>query len=244
MHIYLCPSPELYPLYHRAGATVIIVDVFRASTTMVTAFAHGARHIYPVPSTEEAEAEGKRRGCLIAAERNIVRCPFAQLGNDPAEYTPEVVGGQDIVFTTTNGTRALTIAREQGASVILVGALTNLQATLRYCASLGQDVVVLAAGWKGQASMEDLLYAGALAQAAEEAGLGEAKGDLSVMCHDLWRSHCLTPEGRLQYIQHSEHYQRLELAGYASAVPYCLTLDTFDLVLRLEGDRLAIAPKL
>lgn len=238
MHIYLCPSPELYPLYHRPHATVIIVDIFRASTTMVTAFAHGAKAIYPVATTETAEQEGRRRGCLIAAERNIVRCDFAQLGNDPAEYTPEIVSGQEIVFTTTNGTRALNIAREQGASVILVGALTNLQATLRYCASLGQDVIVLAAGWKGQASMEDLLYAGALAYEAEQAHLGKASDDMAVMAEDLWRSHCLIPDARLGYIQKSEHYHRLEAAGYASAVPYCLTLDTFDLVLRLDGDRL------
>lgn len=238
MHIYLCPSPELYPLYHRPQTTVIIVDIFRASTTMVTAFAHGAKAIYPVASTQEAESEGKRRHCLIAAERNIVRCPFAHLGNDPAEYMADKVQDQEIVFTTTNGTRALTIAREQGADTILVGALTNLRATLRHCASLGQDVVVLAAGWKGQASMEDMLYAGALADEAERLGLGSSAGDMAMMAHDLWKSHCLTLEERLQYIQKSEHYLRLEKAGFASAVPYCLTIDSFDLVLQLDGDHL------
>ena len=62
MNIYLCPSPELYPLYHRPGAIVIIVDIFRASTTMVTALAHGARSILPVATTEEAEEQGKALG--------------------------------------------------------------------------------------------------------------------------------------------------------------------------------------
>ena len=163
MNIYLCPSPELYPLYHRAESIVIIVDIFRASTTMVAAFAHGAKGIKAVATTEEAELEGRRLGALIAAERNIVRCPVAQLGNDPAEYTTELVSGREIVFTTTNGTRALTIAQEQGAKEILVGALTNLQATIDYCRQAGRDVVILAAGWKGQVSMEDFLYAGAFA---------------------------------------------------------------------------------
>ncbi len=83
MNIYLCPSPELYPLYHRPGAIVIIVDIFRDSTTMVTALAHGARSILHVATTEEAEEQGKALGCLIAAERNVMKCPFAQLGNDP-----------------------------------------------------------------------------------------------------------------------------------------------------------------
>ena len=107
MNIYLCPSPELYSLYHRPDTIVIIVDIFRASTTMVTALGHGARSIIPVSTTEEAETLGHTLGCLIAAERNVQRCPFAQLGNDPAEYTEELVSGKDIVFTTTNGTRAL-----------------------------------------------------------------------------------------------------------------------------------------
>ena len=231
MHIYLCPSPELYPLYHRPQTTVIIVDIFRASTTMVTAFAHGAKAIYPVASTQEAESEGKRHHCLIAAERNIVRCPFAHLGNDPAEYTADKVQGQEIVFTTTNGTRALTIAREQGADTILVGALTNLQATLRHCASLGQDIVVLAAGWKGQVSMEDFLYAGAFAL---QSG-GEASDDCARMARDLWKEHARTFEERLSYIRTSEHFARLLSAGYEDAVPYCMSLDLFDIVLRLES---------
>ena len=99
MQVYLCPSPELYPLYHRPNSIVIIVDIFRASTTMVAAFAHGAKGILPVASTEEAEETGKRLGALIAAERNVVRCDFAQLGNDPAEYTTDLVSGREIVFT-------------------------------------------------------------------------------------------------------------------------------------------------
>ena len=149
MQVYLCPSPELYPLYHRPNSIVIIVDIFRASTTMIAAFAHGAKGILPVASTEEAEETGKRLGALIAAERNVVRCDFAQLGNDPAEYTTDLVSGREIVFTTTNGTRALTIAREHGAEEILVGALTNLHATIDYCQRSSRDVVVLAAVREG-----------------------------------------------------------------------------------------------
>ena len=153
MNIYLCPSPELYSLYHRPDTIVIIVDIFRASTTMVTALGHGARSIIPVSTTEEAETLGHTLGCLIAAERNVQRCPFAQLGNDPAEYTEELVSGKDIVFTTTNGTRALNIAKEHGVEEILVGAFINLRSTLHYCHQLGTDVLVLAAGWKGKMAL-------------------------------------------------------------------------------------------
>lgn len=230
MHVYLCPSPELYSLYHRPKSIVIIVDIFRASTTMVAAFAHGAKGILPVASTEEAEEVGSRLGALIAAERNVVRCPFAQLGNDPAEYTTDLVSGREIVFTTTNGTRALTIAKAHGAEEILVGALTNLQATINYCQKSGHDVVVLAAGWKGQASMEDMLYAGAFAVES-----GAMPGDDTTrMVSSLWKTHALSLEERTEYIKSSEHYARLEQAGFSDCVPYCMSLSLFDLVLRLE----------
>ena len=157
---------------------VIIVDIFRASTTMVTALGHGARSIIPVSTTEEAETLGRTLGCLIAAERNVQRCPFAQLGNDPAEYTEELVSGKDIVFTTTNGTRALNIAKEHGVEEILVGAFINLRSTLHYCHQLGKDILVLAAGWKGQMALEDTLYAGALAALAEGEQIGSAADDV------------------------------------------------------------------
>lgn len=238
MNIYLCPSPELYPLYHRPGAIVIIVDIFRASTTMVTALAHGARSILPVATTEEAEEQGKALGCLIAAERNVVKCPFAQLGNDPAEYTEALVSGQDIVFTTTNGTRALNIAAEHGAEEILVGAFINLSATLRYCHTQGKDVLILAAGWKGQLALEDTLYAGAFAFLAEQATIGKASDDGTLILRDLWQAKAQSLEDRITYIQHSEHYARLVQAGFSSAVPLCMTLDTTSIIARMQGARL------
>lgn len=241
MNIYLCPSPDLYALYHRAGAVVVVVDIFRASTTMVTALAYGARSIIPVASTEEAEQLGKELGCLIAAERNIQRCPFAQLGNDPAEYHPELVAEQDIVFTTTNGTRSITIAQSHGAAEVLVGAFLNLSATLSYCQRSGRDILVLAAGWQGQASMEDMLYAGALAHTAETLGWGRAADDATLMMRDLWRSYCLDEGSRLSYIQGSEHYARLVASGFDAVVPYCLSLDTHQLVAAIQGRSLVLA---
>lgn len=222
--IHLCPSPDLYALYHRDGATVIVTDIFRASTTITTALANGAEGVMPVASTEECETIGTAGGYLMAAERNVVRCPFAHLGNDPLEYVPSLVSGRGIVITTTNGTRSLTIAHEHGASVIMVGSFLNLDPTLHYCASIGiKEVIVVGAGWQGQASMEDCLYAGALAHRAESLGIGRASTDMAIMMRDLWREHCTELEQRISYMRTCEHYQRLLRAGHADAVRYCLT---------------------
>lgn len=235
MKIFLCPSPDLYHLYHRSGATVIITDIFRASTTIVTAINNGAEAILPVACTEEAQRLGQEYGYLIAAERNVRRCEFADLGNDPMEYTSERILGKHIVLTTTNGTRSLHIALEAGAQEILIGSFLNLSATLGHCLEIGaEEVIVLAAGWQGQLSIEDNLYAGALAYHLSCTGQGGAKGDAAVMMLDLWRGHCLTQELREQYIKSSEHYARLEAASYAHTTSYCMQIDTVPVVVRLE----------
>ena len=130
MKIDVCFSPVLYPVYHNPEAIVVVVDVFRATTTMAAAFSNGVSSIRPVATVEEAEAY-KAKGWLVGAERNVKRCEFADFGNSPFDYTSEKVFGKDIVFTTTNGTRAITIAR--AAFRVITGAFINLQAVAGYC---------------------------------------------------------------------------------------------------------------
>lgn len=223
MDIYLCPSPDLYQLYHRDEATVIITDIFRASTTITTALANGAKRVLPVATVEECRTLGEQNGYLMAAERNVLRCDFAQLGNDPLAYVPELVAGQTIVITTTNGTRSLSIANEGGAKEILIGSFRNLPQTISYLYSQGRgEVLVLAAGWRGQMAMEDCLYAGALAYELGKSNLGDARGDAAIMAQTLWEGNCLNVSDRENYLKKCEHYQRLVNAGFADAVAYCL----------------------
>ncbi len=232
--VYLCPSPALYPLYHRPEATVIVVDIFRASTTMVTALAHGAVGILPVMTTDEARSMGQKYGCLIAAERNVKRCDFAQLGNDPAEYTREWVGGKRIVFTTTNGTKSIRIALEHRAKEILVGAFINLPDTLAYLKNQKiTEVMVLAAGWQNQVSLEDTLYAGALVEMLMTDHSGMAANDAARMARDLWTAQAADEIRRLEYLKQSEHYTRLVSNDLADAVPYCLQIGTVGGILKL-----------
>ena len=139
MKIDVCFSPALYPVYHNPEAIVVVVDVFRATTTMAAAFKHGVRSIRPVATVEEAQ-EYKAKGWLVGAERNVKRCDFADFGNSPFDYTPEKVAGKDVIFTTTNGTRAITIAKS--AYRVITGAFVNLQAVADYCLFHGRDVVV------------------------------------------------------------------------------------------------------
>ena len=86
MKIDVCFSPALYPVYHNPEAIVVVVDVFRATTTMAAAFKNGVRSIRPVATVEEAQ-EYKAKGWLVRAERNVKRCEFADFGNSPFDYT-------------------------------------------------------------------------------------------------------------------------------------------------------------
>ena len=106
MQIEICFSPSLLDLYEHRDSVVVVTDVFRATTTICTAFANGATYIIPVATEQEALAY-KSLGHLVGAEQATERCSFADFGNSPSEYSVDKVNGKSIVFMTTNGTKAI-----------------------------------------------------------------------------------------------------------------------------------------
>lgn len=220
MKIEVCFSPALYPFYNvdNQNTIVIVVDVFRATTTMCAAFKNGVKSIIPVASIEEAQAY-KTKGYLVGAERNVRRCDFADFGNSPFDYTPEKVRGQEIVFTTTNGTQAIEKAAD--CCRLLIGAFSNISAIANYCIEQKKDIVVLCAGWNNRFNMEDTLFAGALIDALIQGGFSVAS-DAAHVAHDMWLQ--AKPNVRA-YINRTEHIRRLISNNLADSVEYCLTLD-------------------
>jgi 2-phosphosulfolactate phosphatase len=223
MEIDVCFSPALYPYYHRAEAEVVIVDIFRATTTLVAAFESGARSILPVATAEEAQA-WKVRGWPVGAERNVRRCSFADFGNSPFDYTPEKVAGKDLVFTTTNGTGAIRRAGE--AYRVVTGAFVNLRAVADDCLRERRPVVVLCSGWEDKINIEDTLFGGALAEILLSHGYRPA-GDAARIALSLWQEAGKDLRG---YLEPAEHISRLRAAGLEDNVPYCLTLNQSSLL--------------
>jgi 2-phosphosulfolactate phosphatase len=142
--------------------TAVVIDVLRASSTIVTALAAGAQAIYPVVSTEEAIKLATSLGrddTLLAGERRGLKVEGFDLGNSPREFTPETVGGKRVVMSTTNGTRALvTVA---GAEHVLVASFLNLSAVAAACAD-AERLAVVCAGREGRFSIDDAVCAGML----------------------------------------------------------------------------------
>lgn len=220
MKIDVCFSPALYPVYHDPEAIVVVVDVFRATTTMAAAFRNGVRSIRPVATVEEAKTY-KEKGWLVGAERNVKRCDFADFGNSPFDYTPEKVAGKDVVFTTTNGTKAITIARS--AYRVITGAFINLQSVAEYCLSHQRNVVVLCSGWQDKVNIEDTLFGGALVDVLTTTNQYEPASDAAMIARDMWTNN---KDNLLAYLDPTDHFARLKANHLEDAVPYCLTLNT------------------
>lgn len=149
-----------------AGRTVVVLDVLRATTSIVEALAAGARTLYPVATIEEAIGLAKALGrdeVLLAGERKALPIEGFDLGNSPGEFTAERVGGKIIVMSTTNGTLALNAATP--AERVIVGAWTNFQAVVDELARTGAEPVFLCAGRDRVFGLEDAVCAGQMAAA-------------------------------------------------------------------------------
>jgi len=165
-----------------AGGIAIVIDVLRASTTIITALAHGAAGVRPVLTIDESRALiagfGSGSGVLLGGERGGLRIDGFDLGNSPLEYSRARVAGRRIVITTTNGTAALDACR--AASEVLIGAMVNRAAVAARARELAvahgtPDIHLVCAGTDGEVTEEDLLAAGAILDAASR--LPGADGD-------------------------------------------------------------------
>jgi len=155
-----------------AGRGVVVIDVLRATTTIVTALANGAKAVVPAATSEEAvrlTANLEKNGILLAGERKSLKIAGFQLGNSPREMTPEVVAGKTIFLSTTNGTPAL-VAAQAGAPVLVGGAVnfTALAERARAVFTERSDLAIVCAGREKQFALEDAYTAGRLIKAVKK----------------------------------------------------------------------------
>ncbi len=226
----VCLTPDLLHLHTVENKIVVVADIFRATSCMVTAFAHGVGSIIPVATVEECQAL-KDRGYLAAAERNAQTVAGFDLDNSPFSYMDESLREVDIAMTTTNGTLAIT--RSRAAVKVLVGAFLNLEAVATYLRTQPYDVLVLCAGWKGRVNLEDTLFAGALAERLRNHY--SMLEDGALMAHRLY---CDGKDNLVTYLANASHIRRLQRLGINKDIAYCLQHDLYDVVPVLRGNAL------
>jgi 2-phosphosulfolactate phosphatase len=208
------------------GASALVIDVLRASTTMITAVAHGCQAIVPVIEVEDARRRAAGLpGALLAGERRSDPPPGFDLGNSPLEYTAERVAGRIIVFTTSNGTRALLAARP--AAEIGIAAFVNATAVVDWVLARGHDLVVVCAGELGTRSVEDEVCAGLLVDRLLGAKPGAVATPAALAAAGAARPYA-KDLGRLA--QDAPHARHLVERGRGPDVATCLSLDAFAVV--------------
>lgn len=228
----VCFTPEAYPLFHHDNAIVVVIDIFRATSAICTAFHYGAKGIIPVATVEEA-LEYKKQGYLAAAERNAMIVEGFDFGNSPFSYMNEGIKGETIVITTTNGTQAINAARH--ASEVVIGSFLNYSLLCEWLEEQGTDVVLLCSGWKNKFNLEDSLFAGAVARNLIETLKFETTCDSTLSATILYEK---AEKDIYGFLSNSSHRKRLEKLDLEKDIRYCLEIDKAPVLPVLEGKEL------
>jgi 2-phosphosulfolactate phosphatase len=219
--LYTSLSPALLHLYDLSNSVVVIIDVFRATSTIASALNNGARSVIPVDSVPKAIEIGKNIGGIAAGERDGMIAEGLQHGNSPLEYSREFIEGKTLVLTTTNGTRLLQMALDRNASTIISGSFPNLSAVCDFLVKEKKNVVLGCAGWKDRFNLEDTLFAGAVIDRIAEHFTIHC--DSSLMAQKMYLQH---KDDLHAFAPQLTHYHRLvDRFGLIDDIRFCMTPD-------------------
>ena len=234
--IEICFTPEsyLHRLTEGNAHTAVIVDILRATTTIVTAMEQGVARIIPVVDIEQL-AKMKKDGYLVASERDGLQSDFADFGNSPLHFMNPTVKNATIAFSSTNGTRALSFVSK--VQNVFFGAFSNCSALSRKLKTIKENVVIVCAGWKQRFSLEDTLFAGAICEKLTENKSFMLHGDSSHASLAIWKE---AKNDLLAYVSKAEHYERLYRLGMQESIPYCFQLNICQVVPQLIGGEIVI----
>ncbi len=225
-------SPALLHLYDLSNSVVVIIDVFRATSTIASALYNGAKCVIPVDSVPKAIEISKKIGGIAAGERDGMIAEGLQHGNSPMEYPRSFIANKTLVLTTTNGTRLLQMALDNNADTIICGSFPNLSSVCNYLIAQNKNVVLGCAGWKDRYNIEDTLFAGAV--------ISTVKEHFTIHCDSSFTAELLYQNNKHDlagFAPNLTHYHRLvDRFGLIEDINFCLTPDVADvLVVYKEG---------
>lgn len=220
------------------GKAVIVVDVFRACSTIVTALNHGARAVIPVADMAEAGRIGAHMDtttALLGGERGGMKIEGYALGNSPQEYTPEAVQGKTVVLNTSNGTRAVTQAR--GAAEIAIGCFLNVSKVIEFAWKARHEVAIVCAGSDDRVALEDILCAGLI---LHQLWAGSDDHERSDAAHIALSLYAYDKDNLTDALTRSNHAQRLIELGFEEDIRYCSRIDALPLLPVYRDSRLVL----
>ncbi len=225
------PRPELY---------AVVVDVLRATTSIVVAFQNGCRSILPVASREEAlGARARVPAAVLAGEEGGRRIPDFDLGNSPREFTRDAVGGRDVILTTSNGTK--TLRAVGGGRTVAIGAFRNRAAVGDWLVSRGADSLIVCSGYEGGFSLEDAVCAGSIVDRASRLATRLVLGDGARACQVLWERFGADLD---RLLPETGWGDRMLALGFGPDIEVCAQVDVTAVVPLMEGGRITPGPSI
>lgn len=214
-------SPKLLDIYDVENSVVVIIDVFRATSTIATALHNGATKIIPVDDVQKCIAIGKATpNSITAGERDGKVIEGLQYGNSPTDYPTSFIGGKTLVLTTTNGTKLLQMALNKGVSDVITGSFPNLSAVCNYLLQQNKNVFLGCSAWKDRFNLEDTLFAGAVIEQVKNNFTIHC--DSSLMAEEMYQLH---KHDLKTYIRTLTHWNRLAQYGLEKDMEYCVSID-------------------
>jgi 2-phosphosulfolactate phosphatase len=230
MKVDVAFTPDEFGDKIKKAGNVAVIDVLRASSSIITALANGAAAVIPAESKEEALAVRRRHPegkILLCGERNGLRIPGFDLANSPEEYARAVVGGKVLVFASTNGSKLMvkTVRAKRG---LFIAGFINMSAVIAKIAASRKDCLLACAGREGRYSLEDTTAAGMLAEGIRRAGpKAAAFSDEARTAMILYRHFADDLAGMAGSSLHGRYLSGL---GLERDIRFCASVNRFDVV--------------
>ncbi len=233
-HVEVCFTPGEYTYFKDEYELIVVIDVLRATSAICAAFDNGIRSIIPVATIDEAR-EYQKKGYLVGAERKGKIVEGFDFGNSPYSYMRESLRGKDVVLSTTNGTKALDVAKD--AETVVVGSLNNLDALCDWLIAQNKNVLCLCSGWQDKFNLEDTICAGAIMERLMETGKFQSDEDSSIAAKYLYLS---AKDNYFGYLKSSSHRRRLRNLNLNKDIKYCLTPNQTKVIPILKDGKLVL----
>ena len=215
-NISVCFTTENFKKYADGNSTVVVVDLLRATSVISTAFECGVSTIIPVRTLEEALKYKNVENHIIAAERNTLPIEGFDYGNSPYHYINSDVKGKTLVLTTTNGTKAIHLAKKHK---VITASFINIDAVSSYLVNDNNNIVILCSGWKGLFNLEDPIFAGALAEKLLESNQFSSTCDAMKAAIQLYSS---GKANLFEYLSNSSYRNRNSSDDVIKDTHFCL----------------------
>ncbi len=226
----VCLAPDLLNAYQLESKTVVVIDIFRASSAICTALAYGVAEIIPIDTLEEAH-ELKEKGFIVAAERKGEVVNGFDFGNSPFSFMQDRIKGKSVALSTSNCTHA--IHRALPAKQLIIGSFLNLSAVASHLINHADQIVLLCAGWNNNVNLEDTVFAGALVDRLSDHF--HISCDAAMVAQGIYQ---LAKKDLKGFLKQSSHSHRLEHLHLQKDIDFCLQIDETMVIPILKGKSL------